>query len=443
MIINTKQVKNMLSKIISFLIFFILPIHLYSQNPETLLTLAEKQMSDKELIIAEETLKKALKIDPSFAPAFQALSKLSLQKGDLTTANSYSIQAVQSDEDFRAWSEGISEIAQKIQNGRANIQKRMYEEAIKEYSEILSDFPYFPEAAFYIGLTYFKQKDIEGAAKYFKQALDIYPEHGKAKKGLDNVTKQFLNNGNNAYKRGDIEKATNYYKKAIEFDDSFYLAYFQLGVLEKKMGKSDDAIRYLNNVIKIKPDHDKSWFTLASVYESDGNYKDAILNYEKAIEINSNYSKAYGNLGKLYTIEGNYELAEKILNSVIKIDDQYADGFMHLGHLYLMQEKYNLAFNNLKISTELDNRDYNKFFQLATAANSLDKWDDGSRAAQKCTELQKRFGGGWYEWGLSEFGKGNKTRAKRYFDEAHKDRDWRELAARKIDEINNPQKYQK
>mgnify|MGYP001227197333 CR=1 FL=1 len=76
--INGVGKTKFLNKIISFSIFFILPFHLYSQNPETLLTLAEKQMSDKELIIAEETLKKALKIDPSFAPAFQALSKLSL-----------------------------------------------------------------------------------------------------------------------------------------------------------------------------------------------------------------------------------------------------------------------------------------------------------------------------------------------------------------------------
>ena len=209
------------------------------------------------------------------------------------------------------------------------------------------------------------------------------------------------------------------------------------------MGRSENEIEYLTGVIEINPDHDKSWFTLASVYESDGNIQEAIKNYEKAIEINSKYSKAYGNLGKLYTIEGEYELAEKTLNNIIKIDDKYADGFMHLGNLYLIQEKYELAYDNLINSTKLDDRDFNKFFQLATAANFLQKWDDGSTDAQKCTELQKRFGGGWYEWGVSEFGKGNKTRAKRYFDEAHKDRDWRELAARKIDEINNPQKYQK
>lgn len=54
-----------------------------------------------------------------------------------------------------------------------------------------------------------------------------------------------------------------------------------------------------------------------------------------------------------------------------------------------------------------------------------------------------KFGGGWYEKGVAEHGKGNKTRALKYFDEANKYRDWRKLAQRKIDEINNPTKYEK
>ena len=47
------------------------------------------------------------------------------------------------------------------------------------------------------------------------------------------------------------------------------------------------------------------------------------------------------------------------------------------------------------------------------------------------------------EKGVAEHGKGNKTRALKYFDEANKYRDWRKLAQRKIDEINNPTKYEK
>ena len=58
-------------------------------------------------------------------------------------------------------------------------------------------------------------------------------------------------------------------------------------------------------------------------------------------------------------------------------------------------------------------------------------------AAQSCIDIKKRFGGGWLELGIAEMGKKNKTRAKRHFEEARKDRDWRKMAERKIDEINN------
>ena len=122
---------------------------------------------------------------------------------------------------------------------------------MQEYEAIAEKYPYFPEAQFYMGLTKFRQKDIEGAAFYFSEALKIYPDHQKARKGLNNVTKQFLNNGNKAYKRGDLEKATQYYLKTIQFDKQYYLAYFQLGVLEKKMGNPDQAIAYLNKAIEL------------------------------------------------------------------------------------------------------------------------------------------------------------------------------------------------
>ena len=138
-------------------------------------------------------------------------------------------------------------------------------------------------------------------------------EGKKARKGLDNVTKQLLNAGNKSYKRGDLGKATSYYEKALEFDPEFYLAYFQLGVLQKKQGQSKAAIESLNRVIEIRPDHDKTWFTLGTAYETDGNVDMAIDHYKKAIDINPGYSKAYGNLGKLYTDKQEFKEAEDVL----------------------------------------------------------------------------------------------------------------------------------
>ena len=99
------------------------------------------------------------------------------------------------------------------------------------------------------------------------------------------------------------------------------MAYFQLGVLEKKLGNSSLAIQYLNKVLNIKADHDKTWFTLGTVFESDDHLDSAIV--------------------------------------------------------------------------------------------------------------------------LAEMGRGNNIRAKKHFEIAHKDRNWRKLSERKIDEINNPAKYEK
>ena len=414
-----------------------------ANNPDRLLEKGNIELDSGNLLSAEQFFNKALSLDPSFAPAIKGLSKLSLHKGDLKKANEYAIDAVQKDEDFREWSKSITKISENIQNGNRNVQQGLFDEAIRSYELILKDHPYFPDAEFYKGLTRFRQKDIEGAAEFFKRALEVYPDHQKARKGLDNVTKQLLNAGNKSYKQGNIAKATDYYEKALEFDSDFYLAYFQLGVLQKKQGQSKKAINSLQKVLEIKPDHDKTWFTLGTAYEADENKQDAIVHYSKAIEINPGYTKAYGNLGKLYTDIGDYVAAEDRLKTVIQIDPSYADGFMRLGILYLEQEKFKDAVENLSMSTQLDKKDFNKFFNLASAYNNLKEWDNAILAAQSCIDIRKRFGGGWLELGVAEMGKKNKTRAKRYFEEARKDRDWRKIAERKIDEINNPAKYEK
>ena len=418
------------------LVIFLINGLVYTQDPELDLNNGNSMLNKGDIDGAEAQFNNALRIDPSFAPALQALSKLCLHKGDLKKANEYSIQAVNADEDFRDWSKEISKITELIQSGNRNVQKGLFDEAIQEYDKIAQLHPYFPDAEFYKGLTRFRQKDIEGAADYFSKALIIYPNHKKARKGLDNVTKQFLNAGNKSYKRGDLSKATSYYEKALKFDPNFYLAYFQLGVLQKKQGQSQAAIRSLNKVLEIKPDHDKTWFTLGTAYETDGKLDMAVEHYQKAIDINPGYTKAYGNMGKILTEKQEYKKAEDILKTVMQIDSDYADGYMRLGLLYIKQEKFQEATDNLEKSVAIDKNDFNKYYNLASAYNQIGKWNDAAEAAQLCIDLKKKFGGGWMELGLAEIGRKNKTRAKRHFEKARSDRDWRKMAERKIDEIN-------
>ena len=63
-------------------------------------------------------MQNVLDVDPSFAPARVALSKIWLRKGDLSKANEYATLAVRIDEDFRPWWEKLNEIRAGIQNGQ-------------------------------------------------------------------------------------------------------------------------------------------------------------------------------------------------------------------------------------------------------------------------------------------------------------------------------------
>ena len=421
----------------------VLPFLALAQDPEQLLIQANQKMASGELNKADSLLKESLKVDPSFAPAHIGFSELFLRKGDLNKANASATKAVQMDEEFRSWWNGLNDIRTKIQNGKRNVQQGQFDIAMQEYQSIADKYPYFPETQFYLGLTKFRQKDIEGAAYHFSEALKIYPEHMKARKGLNNVTKQLLNNGNKAYKRGDLDKATDYYKKAIKYDLGFYLAFYQLGVLEKKIGNSEEAISYFNKAIKIKPDFHKAWFTLGTAYEVDNNLDSAIIKYEKAIELNPGYTKAYSNLGNIRLIRKEYEEAKNILLTAIQTDPTYSDAYLRLGVVYTEQELFVEASEQFKKSTEYDEKNYDTWFRYASSLNSTERFKEASISAQKCIDLKSKFGGGWYEKGVAEFKSGKKTRALKYFEEANKDRDWRKLAQRKIDEINNPTKYQK
>ena len=163
---------------------------LFSQNLGSMLNKANNKLKAGELNQAETTLQKILDIDPSYAPARVAYSKIWLQRADISKANEYATLAVRIDEDFRTWWDELNDIRNKVQLGRQNTQKEDYENAMREYEAIAKKYPYYPEVHYYMGITKFKQGDFKGAAFYFERALKIYPGYQKAQKGLNNVSKR-------------------------------------------------------------------------------------------------------------------------------------------------------------------------------------------------------------------------------------------------------------
>ena len=161
-----------------------------SQDLQSIVNKANNEIKSNDLVSAENLLKNVLDIDPSFAPARVALSKIWLRKGDLSKANEYANLAVRIDEDFRPWWKKLNEIRAGIQNGQKYVQQSDFDKAFDEYEAISEKFPYYSQAHYYMGIAKYKQKDFQQAAISFENALKIYPDYQKAIKALNNVKKR-------------------------------------------------------------------------------------------------------------------------------------------------------------------------------------------------------------------------------------------------------------
>jgi len=435
----------------------------FGQDPEALLNEGESMLSSGDVSGAESLFNSALKVDPSFAPALQALSKLNLHKGDLKKANEYSNQAVQiGGEDYRKWANQIADIGQNMP--RANKLGKS-SEAVPIYNSIIENHPYYSDAYFYLGYHYYRNGEIKKASNNFLKTLEIYPEHKNSNKMLNNITVKIYNAGNQSYKRGNLDQARNKYLEALEYDPNFIKSYYQLGVLEKFAGNGSQAEKYLNQAIELDADSYQSWFVLGAVYELDNKNDKAIECYRNAISIKYDYEKAYGNLGKLlYTIYNNYEEAESVLKEVTQIAPDYANGFFHLGMVYKIQGialKNDLdesgsedksayssmkkilfkAIDNLDNSVQLDNSNYDRYNHLAELCIAVEDWDKAIECSQKSIDLKERpqsNGSAYFYWGMAVLKKSknrNKNRALSLFEKAKKDRNWRQAAEFEIVEL--------
>ena len=173
-----------------FLMLIFISMYLSAQDLDSELKLVDKNIDFGKIKIAEPQIKKILEKDPSYAPAYVSLSKISLMRADNNNASKYANLAVRIDEDFRPWWEELNSLRKKIQKGASGVKNNNYESALLIFSDLFAKYPNYPELPYYLAMTYYKQKKYKQASKYFQIALDLYPDYHKAKKALINVKKR-------------------------------------------------------------------------------------------------------------------------------------------------------------------------------------------------------------------------------------------------------------
>lgn len=373
-------------------------------------------------------------------------SQNALSNGDLKLAGekiNAAINADNSNQIYREEEKRLRDLVNKLNNSNRALQDGRFDDAISGFSDLTKDVPKLTDAFYGSGKAYEGKSDYSKAVSFYKEALKIDSNHENSRKSISNVAKRLYNEANQDYKNGNLESAMNKYNQVIDINPKLYQAYFQMGVLYKRMGNISSSIDNYKKALDIKKNFDKGWYALGLAYKDNGDINNAKNAFEQTIKLNSKYAKAHKSLGEIYLDSENFENALTSFQNAVKIESDFSSAYHAMGITYSKMGDYKKSVEALEQASKLDKKEFLIWFDLSASYNALNMCDKAKTAAQESIDLKKNFGGGWFELGIAEYcnGSGNKNLAINHFEKARNDRDWRKMAEYEIDKVRNPQKY--
>ncbi|XP_013421827.1 transmembrane and TPR repeat-containing protein 3 [Lingula anatina] len=225
-----------------------------------------------------------------------------------------------------------------------------------------------------LGVVCLEQSRHKESMRYFNKALDINPKHKQtlynsavlmqesgdpklrpeAYKRLfklmeiepDNE-KMYFNLGMLATDDGEFEKAETWFKRAIELQDNFRGALFNLALLlANDVKRPLDAVPYLKKLLQYYPDHTKGLILMGDI--NINHLKDirgAEENFKKILETDPTNVQANHNLCVVYVEQGDLLKAEKCLVETVKLapNEKYIQD-----HLSIVRGRLQKAYQQMK-----------------------------------------------------------------------------------------------
>jgi putative PEP-CTERM system TPR-repeat lipoprotein len=154
-----------------------------------------------------------------------------------------------------------------------------------------------------------------------------------------NQTKEeMLLEGNRLLEEGNAQGSVVLYKNALEKDQNYFEARYQLADAYLLLGRNENAERELEKVSRQNPDLRELSLKFAELYIRTDRT-------EKAIDVLQRYRAEHGEesrvldlLGRAHAAAGDHEKAMTLFNSALKLDPVNPDAMLHLAQLYLKQD---------------------------------------------------------------------------------------------------------
>jgi len=205
-------------------------------------------------------------------------------------------------------------------------------------------FPDNEKAFLKLAELYFLVKQYQESITYINKSLKLDESQARA----------YHLKGNVYSESGDTSKAISSFQTAIEQDNTYADAYYDLGVIYASR-KNPLAFDYYANTLRVNPNHDQARYARAMLFQDLGQYDEAIEEYQAVIAKNSSCDQCQYNLGAIYLeVKKDYQKAIELFSKAIELNPNYIEAYFARGFTYYQLKNKASAKADYKMCLKLE-----------------------------------------------------------------------------------------
>lgn len=198
----------------------------------------------------------------------------------------------------------------------------------REAKELLEStakkFPDNIESLLKLAELYFLVQKYQDGITYVNNALKIN----------ENLAKAYYIKGSIYRESGDTSRAISNLETAVEQDNKYVDAYYDLGVLYAAR-RNPIALDYYNNALSVDPNHVEANYAKAKLLQDIGKIDEALAQYDVIIAKNKDCENCYYNRGAIYLeLKKDVKKAVGEFSKAIEINPNYVEAYFARGYAY-------------------------------------------------------------------------------------------------------------
>ncbi len=246
-----------------------------------------------------------------------------------------------------------------IENLMFHLTRSEYGRARELCTDILSLWPDFEEAHYYLGMTASAENELQTAALHFTRYLELLSrEKDRAGERIGPSPRALATAhytiGSAHVEKNETERAIEHLEQAVRYDPSLRDAVLNLAGLHFRRGDLNSALAQYRRALTFGPDDPVAHYNVGLIYLEKEKYDDAVHHFQEALSLDPDLGLAADRLRYARMQE---ERREKIVASLLEKIEEHPDQpvlYFRLAHLMHRQDRPGEAVRYLEKALDLD-----------------------------------------------------------------------------------------